>query len=151
MVSSEALSKAEIFRGLEQDELSEIAALCREAEFEKDAFIFRESDTGRDFYLILEGAIGIEMEMPPGLEGWKKLKTLREGEMFGEMSFVTGLRRSAAARSLDGTRVLVIDGEALDRLFEERKDLGYVVMRHLAELLCRRLENAGFMWRDAVI
>ena len=65
MVSSEALSKAEIFRELEQDELSEIAALCQEATFEKGAFIFRESDTGRDFYLILEGAIGIEMEMPP--------------------------------------------------------------------------------------
>jgi len=33
--------------------LSEIAALCREAKFEKGAFIFRESDAGREFYLIM--------------------------------------------------------------------------------------------------
>lgn len=150
MVSSEALSKAEIFRGLEQDELSEIAALCREAEFEKRTFIFGESDMGRDFYLILEGAIGIEMEMPAGL-GRKKLKTLREGEVFGEMCFLTGLRRSAAARTLDRVRVLVIDGEALDRLFEENHHIGYVVVRRLAEVLCRRVENTDFMWRDAVM
>lgn len=151
MALSEVLSKVGIFEGLNQDELSEIAALCQEVEFEEGAPILRESDKGRDLYLLLEGRVSIEVEMPLDLKGRGKLTTLREGEVFGETSFITGLRRSATARALDRTKVLVMEGEALNRLFEQNHHVGYVVMRRLAEVLCRRLESTNFMWRNAVM
>ena len=151
MAWSEFLSKVDIFEGLDRDELAQIATLCREVKFPRDAPVLRESDTGRDLYILLEGKVGIEMEMPVGLKGRAELTTIVEGEVFGEIGFISASRRSATARALDRTRVLVIDREALIQLFDQNYHMGYVVIRHLAEVLCRRLESTDFMWRNVVM
>ena len=144
-----ALSKVKIFEGLCQDELAKIASICREVKFEEGDLILHESDKGDELYLLLEGRVCIEMEMPLEL-GWGKLTTIQEGEIFGEISFISGLRRSATARSLNRTRVAVIGREPLNRLLEQNAPMGYVVMRHLAEVLCKRLDSTDLMWRNAV-
>lgn len=151
MALLEVLSEVGIFEGLDQAELSEIAALCREVAFEEGAPIFCESDEGTELYILLEGTVRIEMEMPLNLKESEKLAIIKRGEVFGEMCFVGNPRRSATARAVGRTRTLVIERDPLTRLFEQNPRMGYVVMRHLAEVLGRRLESTDFMWRNAVV
>ena len=80
----------------------------------------------------------------------QRLTTLREGDIFGEISFLEGKRRSAGAVAVDNISTLRIDGEKLYGLFDKNPRLGYVVMRNIGCILAQRLCDINFRWRDNI-
>ena len=65
---------------------------------EEDDYIFRENDYTDTFFSILSGAVKIEIDKKdPG-----KFIELTQGQFFGEMSLISGRRRSASIRAAAG-------------------------------------------------
>ncbi len=63
MVSIQDLKRFDIFKGLEDAELEEIAKLCREHVCEPDSICFTEGGKAEDVHLLREGKVEIEIEL----------------------------------------------------------------------------------------
>ncbi len=105
--------------------------VASEETYSDGQLIFKEGSPGDWVYTILSGAVEITKEV----EGRKVvIETLREGEVFGELGFLGGINRTAAARAVGETTLGVIDRAFLDSEFnkltaEFRSILKAVVIR----------------------
>ncbi len=153
MSLKEIISEFKIFKGLSLEELDKIIPLGIEKKYDEDEVIIEEDSKGSDIYVILKGRVNVEIKMSSsqssGSSGMR-VTTLREGEVFGEISFLEGGRRSAGVIALDKISVLKIDGEKLYKLFDRDNHLGYLIMRNISSILSQRLCDINFRWRDNI-
>lgn len=152
-MDTKQLSNCPVFSGLSDDELQEILSCCREEVFKNEDIIQEDSTATSDLYVLLEGRVSVEFEMLPlemDEQDRAQLAILRPGDIFGEIAFLKGKRRSANVKAIDETRVLQIDGKRLNEIFEKSPHIGYAFMRNMALILAQRVENINFMWRDEV-
>ncbi|MEQ8510264.1 MAG: cyclic nucleotide-binding domain-containing protein [Rhodospirillaceae bacterium] len=84
--------------------------------FGPDSVIFKEGDHGNKAYVITRGKVDIVTKTVDGK--YKKLRELKEGELFGEMSLLNGDRRSAHALTKEGCEVLIISQAVLKEKLE---------------------------------
>jgi uncharacterized protein (TIGR02266 family) len=105
--------------------------VASEENYSDGQLIFKEGSPGDWVYVILSGAVEITKEV----EGRKVvIVILKEGEVFGELGFLGGIKRTAAARAVGETTLGVIDRAFLDSEFnklsaEFRSILKAVVLR----------------------
>ena len=144
----DTLSALALFQGLPRDKLDKIVPHCRVETFQRGAVIFKESDEENDLFVLLKGRASVEMELPSNSAETAKLALVEEGETLGEMSFISGARRSATIRAFDEVEVLIINAERFYAVMEEDSRIGYIVMKHLAKCLRRRLDDTNLMWRN---
>lgn len=99
----------------------ETAAICKAGrlrECEAGELLFNRGEHGDAMFVVDQGEV--ELLFVEGDAG----KVLREGEIFGELAFITGQHlRTATARTLTPCRFWVVDQTAVDRLFEEQPRL----------------------------
>jgi len=78
----------------------------------KDEMIIREDDTDESIYIILKGRVEVFKTM----QGIKKeqLAFFKTGDLFGEISFLSGVPRIASVRALTATTLIEIDRSTFD-------------------------------------
>lgn len=108
--------------------------LNREA-FGPDTVIFKEGDRGVKAYVVTRGTVDIVTRTIDGK--YKKLKSFKEGEMFGEMSILNGEKRSAHAISKDGCELLVVEQSVL----KEKLDAADPFLKFWIEFLSERIRD----------
>ena len=153
MMDTKKISKSPVFNGLSDDELQKILSCSREEVFENEDIIQEDSTATSTLYVLLEGRVSVEFEIWPDDmpdQSRAQLAILRSGDVFGEIAFLKGKRRSANVKAIDEARVLQIDGEKLYEIFNDNPQIGYTFMRNVALILAQRIENLNFMWRDEV-
>ena len=104
-----ALAKVDLFKGLPGDDLERIAGIVHGAAVEEGHVLFEEGDPGDSFYVVVEGAIEIVKHVSGGDE--ERLAVRRGGESFGEMALLDDAPRSATARAVDDTQLMVVPRE----------------------------------------
>jgi uncharacterized protein (TIGR02266 family) len=118
--------------------------IASEETFSDGQLIFKEGSPGDWIYTILSGAVEITKEV----EGRKVvIVVLKEGEIFGELGFLGGIKRTAAARAVGKTTLGVIDRGFLDSEFNKlsadfRSILKAVVLR-FKEMIDRISESTN--------
>ena len=95
---------------------------------DKGDVIFREGDAADCFYVVRDGTIDITL-------GNRVLKPLQHGEIFGEMSLIDGMPRSASALAQTKATVIPINEEQFLFLVGKLPYFALNVMRVLAERL----------------
>lgn len=75
--------------------------------------IFRQGDSGREVYVIVNGEVEIVREGP----GQARIAKLRPGEFFGEMALIMNAPRVATARAGSSLDVLVLNRATFASLF----------------------------------
>ncbi len=145
----ERIAEYALFDGLPRERVQTVAA-CGAVEAGKAGdVVFEESSKSTDLFLLIDGRVSVEIEAPVSGGGEHlQLAVLREGEVFGEIAFLEGKRRSARICALDDVLVLRFDGTRLYNLFDGAPDLGYRVMRNLAAVLAQRVVDVNFKWRQ---
>lgn len=99
--------------------------------------LFREGDFGTSMYLVIEGRLQVSKRVIEGAE--KILSTLGAGQYVGEMSLLTGAKRSATVQAVADSEVIEIDQQAFVALLHDRPHVGMDLMRQMA----RRLEETN--------
>jgi CRP/FNR family cyclic AMP-dependent transcriptional regulator len=153
MASASALSQADIFMDLTNTQLELVASICEEKTYEEGALIFAENTSGNELYVIVDGEVHIQVD--PALVGrseaggLRTITTLRRGQSFGEVALVDQGVRSAAARSArHNTRLIVIPRDKLMLLCDTYPQLGYRLMRNLAEDLASKIRHTDLQIRE---
>jgi CRP-like cAMP-binding protein len=71
-----------------------------------------------------------------------------QGETFGWSALIEPRRYTASAVCLGEVKVLAIDGAKLSKLLEEDLQLGFTVMKKVAEIISSRLRNTRSQLRS---
>ena len=106
------------------------------AHYEPGELIYREGDLARNFYTILTGRVEV-VRQQAGEESL--VASLGDGEYFGEMSLLQGLRHSASVRASTPTDILIMSGADFKALASTSIYFGET----LAEVMRRRLSDSG--------
>ena len=138
MVSAEDLKTSSFFKDLQDSYLAKIATLCQEEVFQAEDVIIDEGDRAEKIYVLVEGTIAIQIRL-------KKYQhvvvstTGEKGELFGWSAVVEPKSYSASVKCLEEVRTLSINGEELEKLFEEDPVMGLTFMKKIASLIDHRL------------
>jgi CRP/FNR family cyclic AMP-dependent transcriptional regulator len=135
------LRQAAIFKGLEDDELAQVAEVCKTETFVSGEYIFREGENGNRLYLIVEGEVRISRVVPGS--GEEALAVLKPGSLFGEMAVFDRSERSTDAISNGGTTVLTITRPDFEMLLDFNRELAYKVLWACVRLLSGRLRSTN--------
>lgn len=101
------------------------------------ATLFHEGELGASMYLVVEGSLQVSKRVIEGAD--KVLSTLGAGQYVGEMSLLTGAKRSATVRTVEESEVIEIDQPTFITLLHEQPQVGLELMRQMA----RRLEDTN--------
>lgn len=100
--------------------------------------LFKEGDKEDYLYLVLNGRIALDIYVPH--RGRVRIYTAESLDIVGWSSVTPVVRqRTAAARAVIPSRLIAFDAEALRQLCDSHHDLGYAVMRRLANVVASRL------------
>lgn len=123
--------------GVTEDYLDGLADIAELEDFEQDVVIFREGDVPTHLYLIVSGAVALELGIPG--QPPKRIHTVGEAELLGWSPVLSGEKMTATARTLQPTRTVKIGGQQLLALCERDPKFGYEFMRRTALALAKRL------------
>jgi cAMP-binding proteins - catabolite gene activator and regulatory subunit of cAMP-dependent protein kinases len=135
------LKNVAIFKALDDEELGEVADVCRIEEFVSGEYIFHEGEHGNRLYLIVEGDVRISRDVPGS--GEEALAILKPGALFGEMAVLDRSERSTHAISNGGTKVLTITRPDFEMLLDFNREMAYKVLWSVTRLLSGRLRQTN--------
>ena len=140
----EALGETILFAELDDEQLDRIAAAGAVQSLQRGVVLFEEGAEPGEFYLVLSGRVAIAQESDDGRESL--LAVLGPGELFGEMGFLDGYNRSAQARALEESTVLMVPYTELRLLYENNP----AALWSAVQLLARRLRTMDRALSDTV-
>jgi CRP/FNR family cyclic AMP-dependent transcriptional regulator len=140
------VSEHPFFQGLAPHHLQFIAGCASNLRFDAGRLIFREGEDADSFYLIRQGKIALEVFH---LEhGPITIETLGEGEVVGWSWLVQPYRWRFDGRAVELTRAIALDGKCLRAKCEASPDLGYELMKRIAQVLAQRLQATRLQLLD---
>lgn len=140
MQASETLKNIQLFRGLTDKQLIDLAKIIAEQNFKKGENIFAEGDDGVGFYILVSGQVKIYKLSMDGKE--QILHIFGPGEPFAEAAVFTGLSFPAYADAMLNSRTFFIPRKAFVDLIKANPSLA---MNMLGTLSMRLKKFAGMI------
>jgi GNAT superfamily N-acetyltransferase len=132
----EFVDRVGLFAGLEEEQLTRLAAAFNHTTFAAGAEVFRQGGPCEEMYLLLEGEVAIYIDGAA-----EPIGTVRAGECLGEVSVLTGGVHSATAVAVTPVEAGVLTKKDLQSLVRLRPGIGVVLYRNLARGLGEKLRR----------
>lgn len=129
----EILRNVELFGALPPDQLELIAAHAAPRLLTRGDVLFAQNDEPTELFVVVTGRIAIFNNAADGRESMVAL--MEPGDLFGELPLFDGLARSAGARALETSDVVVIPYAPLRELYNSKPELLWRVVNLLAQRL----------------
>ncbi|MBI5696255.1 MAG: cyclic nucleotide-binding domain-containing protein [Nitrospirae bacterium] len=139
MVPVETLKSLDVFSGLTEFEMMEVARVCDTQDYPSGTMVFRENDDADRLYVLLAGRVAIQFEV--GRHQDAVVHTSEAGQAFGWSALVQPYRFTASARCMSDSKILTVDREGLRALLSEDCHIGFIIMEKLAEIISKRLRE----------
>lgn len=115
------LRSCQLFTGLPQTDLENIAAVTLVKSLDKDDYLFREGDAAQGFYVVQRGAVNVHRVNAAGKE--QVIHIFRAGESFAEVALATERGYPADARAVEPTQVLLVQKNGILALLKRQPEL----------------------------
>lgn len=134
----EVLQAIPWFQVLSDEHFDRMASISRVVTVDRDEMLFKQGDKQESLYIVIEGRVSIELYSP--VRGYIRVFTAEPMDVVGFSSATPVVRqRTASARAVLDSRLVALDSAKLSQLCEEDHELGYTVMRRLANVAAARL------------
>ncbi len=134
-----SLSKIEIFHPLSQEELASVASNLREQIFARDEVLVRQGEEGDTFYIIRDGKVAVSVNDAEGRS--TVVAHLGKGAFFGEMSLLTGEKRTATITAETDTTVLALSKAIFADVLETNAQIAEALAKVLEKRQRENLEK----------
>jgi CRP/FNR family transcriptional regulator/CRP/FNR family cyclic AMP-dependent transcriptional regulator len=124
----ERLKRVDLFAGLSNKDLNQIAQSVDEVSIQQGHVIARQGGTGREMFIILEGRARVERD-------GRLIARLKANDTFGEMSLIDGEPRSATVKADSDVTLLVVESRAFLSLLDAVPGLARRVLRTMSARL----------------
>ena len=132
------LKEIELFEGVDFEVMNEIAGICSEESYSKDTVLFEKDEQAKCLYFLLEGTLYLVIK-----NGGSITYNLSEpGDVFGWSSMLENGKYTASGICATDLKVVKIERDKLNRIFQNRPEVGFKVLQRLAGVISRRLSNA---------
>jgi CRP-like cAMP-binding protein len=121
----EALRRAQLFEGLTDKELTEVAMRTEDLDFPEGKVLCTEGEIGSEFYLIMEGEAEVTRQ-------GESLATLSSGDFFGEVALIDDVPRIATVTATTPLRAFVLTRGRFLHVLDDLPDVERKVLRALA-------------------
>lgn len=115
------LRSCQLFAGLPQPDLEQIAAVTAVKSLEKDEYLFHEGDPAHGFYVVQRGAVNVHRVSANGKE--QVIHVFRTGETFAEAALASERGYPADARAIEPSQVLLVQKDGIIELLKHRPEL----------------------------
>ena len=134
----ELLQSMPIFGGVRANVLEFLLGLCPVESALKDALFFREGDQADSMFVLESGKAAV-------LKYWRGhdylLRTLNQGDCFGEMAVMDLNPRSASVRALEDCTVIRISAAHLRQVYAQDLKQFALIQMNMGREVCRRLRE----------
>jgi len=140
MIEIADLARIPMFRDLTPDELERIKHLVFERTFRPGAMLFIEGMQGEVFYLVKRGKVEIRKKRA-GVE--MVIATLGVGDFVGEMAVLDEEPRSATARVVEETTMLIITRKSFQDILKALPEGAVKILMIILKNVNQRLREAN--------
>jgi len=142
------LKQVDLFRGLDNSQLELVGQITVQEDFNDGDVIFEQGDHAGKMYIVSEGQVEIIVEHSDGQQN--PVVFLGTGQIIGEMTLVDEGKRSATVKaSGEMTRLYSILNTKFVELCRSNTDIGYMIMRNIAQDMSFKLRHRGFEAKDS--
>jgi CRP/FNR family transcriptional regulator, cyclic AMP receptor protein len=152
MVDPKSLREYMFFSDLSDDELSAVSKIVKRKDFKLGETVFRDSEDGNSLYLIKRGEVKACKTAPDG--ELFTLTLMKDGDIFGEMSFLDGRPRSATIVAISDLETYVLEKNDFDTLVESNPRMVFKLLKNIIFIIhsivrgmnSRYVEMVNYMW-----
>jgi CRP-like cAMP-binding protein len=152
MIDPRLLREQPFFADLTDDELTVISKITSRKDFKLGDTVFKESEDGQSVYVLKSGEVKACKVAPDG--ELFTLTIMKDGDIFGEMSFLDGRPRSATIVAMSDLVTYVIERSDFETIVDENPRIIYKIMRNIVFTIhsivrgmnARYIEMINYMW-----
>jgi len=133
----ELLRAVPLFSTCSESELRSIAQLGTPVDVEEGAYLTRQGQPGREFFLVLDGVASCRVRK-------REVRRFRAGGYFGELALLSGGVRTADVVALTPMVLLVLDSREFRSMLMTTPKIGLKMLAHVAA----RLAEADAQFTD---
>lgn len=150
MVTSEALTRMELFEDLPEGVLNCLTDLCSAEAFCEGTIIFAAGRRADRIYLLDEGTVDL-LVYPTSLPEPMTIARLKTpGQTFGWSAVVGSGYYTASAQATTDVRAIALEGRALVECLEDNPCEGFIVLRRIAQVVSNRLATIRTLLLETV-
>ena len=135
----ELLQRMPIFGGIRADVLQFLLGLCPVVSVSTNEFFFREHDQADSMFVLEAGKVAV-------LKSWHGqeylLRTLKEGDCFGEMAVMDITPRSASVCAVEDCTAIRLSAADLYQVYAQDLKQFALIQMNMGREVCRRLREA---------
>jgi hypothetical protein len=139
-IAASLLNNFSIFQSLDEDNLKHLISLLKIKRYPRDAIIIKKGDPATNLYIILSGAVDVLNDFE------ERLSTLGQGDVFGEMSLISGDPVGANIKVVEAATIVSIDDGNFRNVINQFPS----VQMYLARVLAKRLSESNIMRSDEI-
>ncbi len=122
-----------------------LAGMAKQVRFAANQVIFREGDDYSVLYLLEEGMLALELEVPGHV---LRVQTLHGGDVFDWSALLPHAGKHFQARALEPVAALAFEGEELLASFKSDPEFGLAFMLRLMGVVSERLRATRMQLLD---
>ncbi|MBL1275136.1 MAG: cyclic nucleotide-binding domain-containing protein [Ectothiorhodospiraceae bacterium] len=135
------LEQVSLFSELNEQALQDINQFCTRLELEEGYELISENDKkSNDLFILCSGRVEIVTRSSDATSS-ESILSQHEKELFGEISWITGRKRTATVRCVGEVEAILIDGKRFMSYLQENPETGFLVMRAIARLVADSLNH----------
>jgi CRP-like cAMP-binding protein len=131
------MDKASVFRDFHPLESTNFQSFCELRIVGENEALVKQGEVTNEFYVVLKGSLRVVDQRTTGEDFF--LARLREGDVFGEMSFLDASPRSATVLAENPSEVLAMNRDSFCLLMTANPHLGTLLLIHLGRMMASRL------------
>lgn len=149
------LNESSLFNQLETSVLVDIATFSEKIELDDGEVLLRENDPeNNDIYLLLSGSLEIISNCDENISSEVAI-SVHEKDIFGEISWLTGQKRTASVRAHGPCHIIRIDGPKLHHFIDQNPTTGCMILKSVALILSDRVKASNtlikqILWNNQI-
>ncbi len=135
------LNETDFFEGIDSEVMNKITAIYREEDHLKDKVLFNKNEDARSIFILKRGTVNLVIKNG----GMFIIPLSNPGEIFGLSGLVESSTYTASGVCATDAKVVRIDRDKLDEIFDQHPHVGLILVKRLGAVLSRKLSR---VYRD---
>lgn len=142
MITSEFLAEFDLFKGVSDDTLKEIASISDTIKVGKGELVFREGEKADKLHLLVNGSIALRVNLTSRPDSVTVSFINIPHQTLGWSGVVAPNHYTASAFCEEDTELLVIPSDQFLQILDAHPEAGYKIMLRITQIISDRLRNS---------
>lgn len=142
MISPEMLAGFDLFKGVSEETLSQIASISQIVRVAKGEFVFKEGEQADTLHLLVGGSIALRVNLTSRPDFVTVSFIHNPHQILGWSGVVAPNHYTASAYCEEDTELLVIPSNRFMDVLQNDPDAGFRIMLRITQVISDRLRNS---------